>query len=73
MNVVDPKEDEEGDEFRVGNDEEEADPEDSEESRQWKEGRETDVSLKPKYGLDGEAFENVWGGSEASEAARENP
>jgi hypothetical protein len=66
--VVDPKDDE--DEFRVGDDEE---PEDSEESRHWRQLREPEVVLKPKYGLDGEAFENVWEGGEPSEPPRENP
>jgi hypothetical protein len=66
--VVDPKDDE--DEFRVGDDEE---PEDSEESRHWRQSREAEVVLKPKYGLDGEAFENVWEGGEPSEPPRENP
>jgi hypothetical protein len=66
--VVDPKDDE--DEFRAGDDEE---PEDSEESRHWRQSREPEVVLKPKYGLDGEAFENVWEGGEPSEPPRENP
>jgi hypothetical protein len=68
--VVDPKVDEEDDEFRVGDDEE---PEDSEESRQWKEAREPDVILKPKYGLEGEDFENIWGVGEPSQPPKENP
>jgi len=29
--------------------------------------------LKPKYGIEGEAFENVWGGGEPSESPKENP
>jgi hypothetical protein len=61
--VVDPKEDEGVEEGRRADD--------SEESRQWNEAREPAVALQPKYGLDGEAFENVWG--EASAQARENP
>lgn len=67
------------DEFAVGDDEEdgggeESPPrEDSEESRQWKQAIEPTVLLKPKYGIEGEAFENVWGGGEPSESPKENP
>ncbi|KAA8573943.1 hypothetical protein EYC84_005486 [Monilinia fructicola] len=46
---------------------------DSEESRHWNEARQANVLLKPKYGLDGEAFENVWGSGEPSTPPRENP
>ncbi len=45
---------------------------DSEESRQWQQTTPV-VLLKPKYGLDGEAFENVWGGEEPEQSPRENP
>lgn len=67
------------DEFAVGDDEgdgggeERPPPEDSEESRQWKQAIEPAVLLKPKYGIEGEAFENVWGGGEPSEPPKENP
>jgi hypothetical protein len=66
---VDPK-DGEQDEFTIGEDEE---PQDSEESRHWKEAKDVkeSVTLKPKYGVDGEAFENVWG--EPSQLPKENP
>jgi hypothetical protein len=46
---------------------------DSEESRQWKRAMEPSVLLKPQYGLEGEAFENVWGGGEPSGSPKENP
>lgn len=70
--VVDPK-DSEGDEFAVAGDDDEQSLDDSEESRQWKQATEPEVVLKPKYGLEGEEFENVWSGGEPSEAPRENP
>ena len=59
------------DEFVVGEDDESR--VESEESRQWKEANSPEVLLKPKYGLDGEAFENVWTGGEPSETPKENP
>jgi hypothetical protein len=60
------------DEFVIGEDDE--GNEVSEEQREWKEAQEPEIRLKPKYGLDGEAFENVWsGGDEPSEPAKENP
>ncbi|QSZ34037.1 hypothetical protein DSL72_005617 [Monilinia vaccinii-corymbosi] len=46
---------------------------DSEESHHWNEARQTNVFLKPKYGVDGEAFENVWGSGGPSTPPRENP
>jgi hypothetical protein len=56
------------DEFIVGEDEE------PEESRHWKQARESEEHLlKPKYGLEGEAFENVWSGGEPSGPPQENP
>jgi hypothetical protein len=67
--AVDPKEDEGVEEGQDVEERHSAD--DSEESRQWNEAREPAVVLQPKYGLDGEAFENVWG--EASTQAREHP
>lgn len=69
--VTGRKNDAEEDEFMVGEDDES--PEDSEESKQWKETQEPEVKLKPKYGLEGEDFENVWGGGEPSEPPKENP
>ncbi|KAF7918367.1 uncharacterized protein EAE98_004262 [Botrytis deweyae] len=47
--------------------------ENSEESHHWNEARQENVLLKPKYGVDGEAFENVWGSGEPSTPPRENP
>jgi hypothetical protein len=62
------------DQFPVGEDDEPSPPaEDSEESRHWKEEREHEVVLKPKYGLEGEAFDNVWGGGQPKEPPKENP
>lgn len=60
--------------FAVGDDEE-ATPanEDSEESKHWKEEREHEVRLKPKYGLEGEEFENVWKGGDTHSPPKENP
>ncbi len=58
--------------FIVRDDQEEHSGADSEESRQWQQAIPT-VLLKPKYGLDGEAFENVWGGEEPAQSPRENP
>lgn len=48
-------------------------PNDSEESKQWKEATEPAVLLQPKYGIDGEAFENVWGEGQPSQSSKENP
>lgn len=59
----------EGDKFAVGEDEEQ----ESEESHHWKQAKDSEVLLIPKYGLDGEDFENVWEGGEPSEPPRENP
>ncbi len=61
-----------GDEFVVGGDEDES-REDSAEWQHWRQAREPEVQLKPKYGLEGEAFENVWSGGEPSEPPKENP
>ena len=48
--------------------------EEAEESRQWKQAEEPNFLLKPKYGLEGEEFENVWGGGgEPSSSPKENP
>ncbi|TVY35226.1 Transmembrane protein-like protein [Lachnellula subtilissima] len=66
--VVDEEEDST---FAVGED---ANSEESEESRQWKQAKEPEVLLKPKYGIEGEEFENVWGGGgEHSGPPKENP
>ena len=61
------------DEFAIGEDDGTPGEEESEESRQWKKTVELAVQLKPKYGLEGEAFENVWDGGEPSESPKENP
>jgi len=47
--------------------------EEAEESRHWKQAKEPEVLLKPKYGIEGEEFENVWGGGEPSNSPKENP
>jgi hypothetical protein len=65
--AVDGAQDEESEQFAVGEDE------DSEESRQWKQEREPEVLLKPKYGVEGEDFENVWGSGDPSTSPKENP
>ncbi|PVH83383.1 DUF300-domain-containing protein [Cadophora sp. DSE1049] len=61
------------DEFTVGEDEGETPQEESEEMSHWKEAQEPALLLKPKYGLDGEEFENVWGGGGPSRSPHENP
>ncbi|KAM3065549.1 hypothetical protein ACMFMG_012219 [Clarireedia jacksonii] len=61
------------DEFTVGDDENSSSQDDSEESHHWRESREPKIALKPKYGIEGEAFENVWGGGEPSSSPHENP
>ncbi|KAG0649525.1 Transmembrane [Hyphodiscus hymeniophilus] len=66
-------EDGESGQFTVGEDEDGPSRDDSEESRQWQQSRETEVLTKPKYGVDEEAFENVWSGGEHSEPPKENP
>lgn len=56
-----------GDEFVVGEDEDES-------QEHWRQAKEPEVPLlKPKYGLEGEEFENVWSGGEPSEPPQENP
>jgi hypothetical protein len=67
--VVTPKNDE-NEPFAVGDDE---DQDESEESRHWKQAKEPEVMLKPKYGVEGEAFENVWTAGEPSVPPHENP
>lgn len=57
----------------VGDDEADEGREESEESRHWKEANEPALQLKPKYGIDGEAFENVWDGGGPAESPKENP
>lgn len=34
----------------------------SEDSRQWEQGREAEIVQQPQYGVTGEEFENVWDG-----------
>jgi hypothetical protein len=66
--VVDPK----GDESMVREHAETESP-GAEETKQWKEARDSEALLKPKYGVEGGAFENVWNSSGPSEPPRENP
>ncbi|KAE9363051.1 DUF300-domain-containing protein [Stipitochalara longipes BDJ] len=54
------------DEFVIGEEEDEG-------QEAWKQANEPEVLLKPKYGLEGEAFDNVWSGGEPSEPPKENP
>jgi hypothetical protein len=68
---VDPIDRKENNPFAVG-DGADSD-EEGEESRHWKQAKEPEVLLKPKYGLEGEEFENVWGGGEPSNSPKENP
>ena len=70
--VEDPK-DGESEQFTMGEDEDGPNRHDSEESRQWQQAGEPEVVLKPKYGLEGEGFENVWSGAEPSGSPKENP
>ncbi|KUJ06272.1 DUF300-domain-containing protein [Mollisia scopiformis] len=72
------QEDGAADPFSVGDDDDDDDddgasPNGSEESKQWSQAKESSVLLQPKYGIDGEAFENVWGAAEPSQPAQENP
>lgn len=70
--AVDPKEgDGNNDKFRVDDD----DSSESEEAREWKAAKEAEaeVTLKPKYGVEGEDFANVWSQGEPSSPPRENP
>ncbi|KAH8804977.1 organic solute transporter Ostalpha-domain-containing protein [Xylogone sp. PMI_703] len=53
------------DEFTVGEESDESPPVDSDESREWKSMQEGAASARPKYGLEGEEFDNVWSSSEA--------
>lgn len=69
-NAADHEHDEENNPFSVGDG---ADSQHSDEARQWQDAKDAEVKLKPKYGIEGEAFENVWGGGESSEPPRENP
>lgn len=75
------QEDGAADPFSVGGDDDDdadddhavAGPDDSEESQQWKQSQEPAVLLPPKYGVNGEAFENVWDAGDSSRPAQENP
>jgi hypothetical protein len=71
--VVDPKEGQEEGSFAVGEDDHDGESPGTEESREWKKTHEPEVLLKPKYGVEGEEFENVWGGEGPSEPPKENP
>jgi len=57
----------------VGDDDEMHSPNDPEGTRHWKQAKEPEIVLKPEYGLEGEAFENVWDGGGPSKPPRENP
>jgi hypothetical protein len=70
--VVDPKEGDEDDRFTVGTDDHDGESPGEVEASPWKEQHEPEFLLKPKYGLEGEQLENVWG-EEPSEPPRENP
>lgn len=70
--VVDPKE-EDDQEFAIGENDQEGESPGAEESRAWKQEDKPEVTLKPKYGVEGEEFDNVWGGDGPSEPPRENP
>ena len=70
--IVDPKEGEDNREFAIGEDDHDGESPGADELRAWKKD-ESEVLLKPKYGVDGEEFENVWGGDGTSEPPRENP
>jgi len=68
--------DDDRDRFSIdgADDDDEGSPDDSEESKQWKQAREGEVLLQPKYGLAGEDLQNPWDGAEAEGGApRENP
>ena len=56
--------------FAMGDDEDQGE---SEESRHWKQATEPEVLLKPKYGVEGETYENVWSEGQPSAPPRENP
>jgi hypothetical protein len=71
--VVDNIKDDEAEQFTVGEDDDGPSRHDSEESRQWQQAREPGVVLTPKYGLEGEEFENVWSGAEPAGSPKENP
>lgn len=78
--VIDPKSSAEVPEFAVGEEEEDdedegntSSPDDSEESKHWREAREPEHLLVPKYGTSDEVLGNVWAGDEPAEPPRENP
>lgn len=66
--VVDPKVDDHHD-FVIEDDESPG----AEESRQWQEVPSPAVRIPPKYGIEGEDLENVWGGASPKEPPKENP
>lgn len=70
--VVDPKEGEGGRHSVVGEDGHDGQTPGAEETQAWKES-EPEILLKPKYGVEGEDFENVWGVDGPSEPPKENP
>lgn len=70
--LVDPKEEQAERKFAVGEDDHDGISPGAEEAWAWKQ-REPEVLLKPKYGIEGENSENVWGGDGPSQPSRENP
>ncbi len=70
--MVDPKEGQDEEEFIVGEDDHDGISPGAEEALSWKRS-EPEVKLKLKYGIEGEDFENVWGGDGPSEPPKENP
>jgi hypothetical protein len=69
---VDPKEGDGDDQMRVVENDHDGRSPGTEEARVWKQ-IEPEVLLKPKYGVEGEDFENVWVGDGPSESPKENP
>lgn len=69
---MDPKDGEDEGQLGVGEDDHDGESPGAEEARAWKHS-EPEVLLKPKYGVAGEGFENVWGGDGPSETPKENP
>lgn len=57
----------------IGEDDDDGKSPGAEESRAWKKEDEPEVLLRPKYGVEGEEFENVWGSDGPSEPPKENP
>ena len=71
--AVDNTKDDEAEQYTVGGDDDRLNRHDSEESRQWQQAREPGVILTPKYGLEGEEFENVCSCAEPAGSPKEHP